>query len=136
MKKFLAIFAALILMISTACAAPDLTDLTFDQLIALQHYITSEIMSRPEWREITVPAGQWRIGVDIPEGTYCITAGEHSLNLTVWGYEYGDFSTNEGLIHNVVLSNGDSIGKMLLQSGWLFCVNKPVVFTPAITLGF
>lgn len=31
-------------------------------------------MSRPEWKAVEVPAGEWIIGQDIPEGYYSITA--------------------------------------------------------------
>ena len=135
MKRAFIIALAIVLVTSVAYAAPDLTELTYDQLIALQHYITHEIMRRPEWKEISVPKGHWVIGVDIPEGYYCITPKTYCY-LRLWGYEYNDYSTNGGLLYHDSIDTGEKLGKIWLQEGWVLDVDNDIIMSPPVVLGF
>jgi hypothetical protein len=50
----------------------DLGSMSFDQLVDLRDQITREISTRPEWKDVYVPAGFYEIGVDIPAGRWTL----------------------------------------------------------------
>lgn len=76
MKKFFAMLLACLLIASCACADEiDLSSLSFDELRELQTEISKELIKRPEWKEVNVPAGFYKIGEDIPAGDWCIKCG-------------------------------------------------------------
>ena len=61
MKRLIALIIAVVCMIPAAAlaAGTDLASLSFDELLALRAALESEIVSRPEWKEVNVPAGTW-----------------------------------------------------------------------------
>ena len=62
MKKIFSLIVALlfILLFSvTAAADTNLSEMSYDDLLTLQKELVNEIMSRPEWKEVEVPAGQY-----------------------------------------------------------------------------
>ena len=132
MKKLICLVLALLCVVSVAQAAPpDLSIYTYDQLIALQHFITHEIMNRPEWKEVTVPAGQWIVGVDIPEGEYSINPTGDGAYLRIKD-ERGSLVTSGG-----IRDKDDAIGKIYLKEGASVEIEDgSLVFAPAIVLGF
>lgn len=135
MKKLICILL-LVCMTSFASAdSIDLSGMSFDELFALRETITAEIMTRPEWKEVKVPAGTWIIGKDIPAGCYCIKAETGKVNVSVWRKEPQDYSNN-GLVYNELISPESAYGRMELKEGWIFEIGKPVIFTPPISLGF
>ena len=72
MKRVLLV--ALVLMLALpAFADVDLSGLTFEELVTLRAKVQSEMMTHDEWQEVTVPAGVYKIGVDIPAGHWHIT---------------------------------------------------------------
>ena len=74
--------ALLALGASSALAASiDLSALSFDELKELSEQITKEITSRAEWKEVTVPAGVYVVGVDIPAGYWTITATKKQTSM-------------------------------------------------------
>ena len=132
MKKLISVLL-LILMISSVAAAdaPDLSEFTYDQLVALQQYVTMEIMKRPEWKEVTVPSGQWVVGVDIPAGSYCIKAVGGGGYLRIYDNR-GSLGTSGG-----IRDEEDTIGKIYLNDNYVVEIEDgSLVFTPAISLGF
>ena len=134
MKRLSGILIALVLLFTFAIAE-DLSSMSFDDLIALQKKIAAEIMTRPEWKKVEVPVGVWRIGEDIPAGTYCIISNESSTLVQVWRNAINDYS-DHGLIYNEVISSSSPYGKMILEDGWIFTANDPVIFSPPMSLGF
>lgn len=54
----------------------DLSSFTFDELILLRQQIAQELTARPEWKEVTVPQGVWKVGEDIPAGHWTISASD------------------------------------------------------------
>ena len=78
MKKILSAVLVLMLLIPTAMAEVDLSALSFDELVALRQQVNKEITTRPEWKEVTVPAGLWKVGEDIPAGKWTISAAPGS----------------------------------------------------------
>lgn len=133
MKKLL-ITLLLVCMIIPMAAADDLSSLTYDQLIALRDQINAEIVSRPEWKEVEVPLGQWKVGTDIPAGTYRIYAPKQAL-INVWKKAPKDYS-NDGMLINQIIPAGTEFGRLVLEEGWIFTTTKPVIFSPPASLGF
>ena len=73
MKKALIVFLLIALCIPCACAEEiNLDALSFQQLAALRDRIQLVMMQRDEWQEVTVPQGVYKVGEDIPAGTWMI----------------------------------------------------------------
>jgi len=74
MKRFTALFLAAVLLLAFPAAADelDLSGLSFDQLVALRDQLNLAIWNSKEWKEVTVPAGVWTIGEDIPAGYWTV----------------------------------------------------------------
>ena len=77
MKKLFALLLALALMVSAAALADvDLSGMTFDELVALKDQINLAIWNSQEWQEVTVPQGLWKVGEDIPAGTWAVKCAD------------------------------------------------------------
>lgn len=133
MKRFL-ITLLVVCMIIPVAAAEDLSSLSYDQLVELRDQISAEIVSRPEWKEVEVPLGQWVVGKDIPAGTYRIYAPKQAL-INVWKVAPEDYS-NGGLLVNQIIRAESEFGRLVLEEGWVFTTTKTVIFTPPASLGF
>lgn len=139
MKKIIAVLLILWLLIPSALGEGiDLSKLSYDELTALRRSIEAEIMSRPEWKEITVPAGEWEVGVDIPAGSYSIEmATNKSGNLLVWGKAKNDYKSNGGLLVNIsIVPDNRVIGKINLKGGTILDITCAVIIRPVKGLGF
>ena len=137
MKKLVSFALVLVMLLSfsVAFAEVNLSELSYDELLILQKNLIKEIMSRPEWKEVSVPIGQWKVGVDIPAGTYSIKTNERSCLVCVWRNAVDDYS-NGGLYYNEVISGDKPCGKIQLLDGMTITVNNPVIITPPTSLGF
>ena len=140
MKKLLAVALVLCLLAPFAVAEEmDLSELSFAELTALLHRIQAEMITRSEWKGVEVPIGCWRIGTDIPAGSYSIEIKDAKRigNVAIWGYAAQDYTTNGGLIHNKLIGQKQgNIGRIELLEGWLLEVNYPVILKPAQGLDF
>ena len=139
MKKVAALFLAMvILMASAVCYAEvDLKSMTFDDLIALRDQLNAEILSRPEWKEVKVPAGEWVVGKDIPAGSYSIVIPKGgSVVIHLWGAAIGDYKTNGGMRISDYLKEGQDIGKIELYEGNVLELGSPIILAPPVSLGF
>ena len=123
------------MLFSFALAETDFSAMSYDELISNYHELVAEIMSRPEWKEVPVPAGVWKIGEDIPEGTYAIKTSENVCVVEVWRRALDDY-TNKGLYYYETLSSNKPCGKIELPAGMLIKLGNNAVFTPPMTLGF
>lgn len=63
----------------------DLSSFTFDELILMRQQIAQELTTRPEWKEVTVPIGIWKVGEDIPVGHWVITADSKKYSCVTIG---------------------------------------------------
>lgn len=134
MKRIVCLLLAFVFLNSFAIADNvDLSGMSYNDLITLQKNLVKEIMSRPEWKEVKVPAGTWKVGEDIPAGTYGVSTKSVLVTMTVYKSESKDFMDMEGM-H--VLSADESIGKLVLKDGWVVEITSEVVFTPPVSLGF
>lgn len=138
MKKTLAFaLVCLVLLPCVALADVDLSEMNFTQLINLEKQLQREIMSRPEWKEVTVPQGFWTVGVDIPAGTYTITKVNMLASIRVWGKAVQDYRSDGGMILNTLLEDDNpAVGKIALKNGNILELSDPVIITPYKGLGF
>ena len=77
MKKTVAIilsFCFIAFPILGYAGSIDLSGMSLSELIDLSKQITMAMWKTEEWQEVTVPAGLYQIGVEIPAGKWTITA--------------------------------------------------------------
>jgi len=72
MKKLITIILILAMILPAAALAdiPDISNLTVDELIELNHQIRMKFFSEKLINGVRIPAGVYTVGVDIPEGIY------------------------------------------------------------------
>lgn len=91
MKRIVAILMVILLIAPSAMAAPqvtaansiDLSNLTYEELVALKDRINLAMWQLDEWQEVTVPQGVWKVGEDIPAGHWTIKTDAAMANITI-----------------------------------------------------
>ena len=139
MKKLLLSIVIFSLLFSCAGAeSVDLSALSFADLLSLRSALDAEILSRPEWKEVTVPPGEYTVGIDIPAGVYSIEhAGKRSGNFCVWGAAVDDYKANGGLLINTTISKDNPfLARLVLKDGNVLETNTTILMTPYQGLGF
>ena len=81
MKKLLLSLLVLLLIPSLVFADIDFSSLSLSDLYILRESVCAEILSRSQWESVTVPAGFYIVGEDIPAGHWTIrfSPGEYCL---------------------------------------------------------
>ena len=143
MKRITAMLLALLLVLPAAAAEiPDISGLTFDELVALRNQIDLAIWNSKEWQEVTVPAGVWVVGEDIPAGHWTIRAIPGSYTSVVYCDKLDEFGTNPDVGWrgwNGTLSGHEPVGiyadertriDLDMVEGMYFINRTPVIFTP------
>lgn len=144
MKRFLCLlFVLCFLPVLSFADIPDISDLSYDELVALRESINLAIWNSQEWQEVTVPPGLWKIGEDIPAGHWTIRLGVNHGYAYVWYFEEPDEfgkpfaqmtkhasraiatedwnAFNEEYIHEIDFD---------MKDGWYFYCENTTVFTP------
>lgn len=101
MKRFFSILFALVISVTTFAQAEtfDLSGMTYDELIALKDQINLAIWNSQEWQEVTVPQGVWKVGEDIPAGTWtvrCADIGRNSYMMKECDFSWGEYLSESG----------------------------------------
>lgn len=144
MKKLFFLFLATLLLFSSASADPiDLSGLSFDELVALRDQINLAIWNCQEWQEVTVPAGIWQVGKDIPAGHWSIrVAAENDYFYISCFDKLNEIEkrpdSGARLVQEDIATPGHSaFGKktpestdLILEEGWFFKCGGDVIFTP------
>lgn len=74
MKRFICLLLSLVLFPLVSLAdLPDISGLSYDELVQLKDRINLAMWNSEEWQEVTVPIGVWTVGVDIPVGHWSIS---------------------------------------------------------------
>ena len=86
MKKLILLLLVLALL-PVGCFAdlPDISGLSFDELIQLNRQVRQALWASDEWKEVKVPAGVYKIGEDIPSGQWSIQAPSGSYVYIAYG---------------------------------------------------
>lgn len=83
-----------------------------------------------EQKEVTVPAGKYTIGSDVPAGTYTLNTTGYISMVTIW-------NASGGLVTMHTLSEQAPVGKIELKDGQVIEINgSAVVFKTYSGLGF
>ena len=144
MKKLFLLLLALSLLITAAAAdAPDLSGMSFDELVALRDQLNLAIWNSQEWQEVTVPEGIWIVGQDIPAGHWSVrVAAEHDYFYISYFDILNEIEKRPGkgarLVQQDIASPGYSaFGEttpestdVILEEGWYFKCGGAVIFTP------
>lgn len=85
MKKLFCLLLTLVLIPIVAFAdLPDISGLSFDELIELKQKINLALWSADEWQDVVVPVGAWKIGEDIPAGKWTITVASDDPDASIF----------------------------------------------------
>lgn len=152
MKKLLVLcLCSLLLAMPLAHAEIDLSGLSFDELLALKEQINLALWASEEWQEVTVPAGVYEIGVDIPAGHWTIRPVDGHTAYITWGPKLEEGGTEVDIwtrySSEQITSPTDSYAKYnnvesaswkLTDGTFIVIENSSVVFTPyaGANLGF
>ena len=88
MKKFfcfLLTLAMLLIVMSSFADDIDLSNMSIEELATLRDRCQAEIMKSDKWQEVTVPAGVYQIGKEIPAGYWTIRPVEGDTAELTWG---------------------------------------------------
>ena len=138
MKRIISIIAIIALLITlfTPIALSDSIDLSsmsWDELVALSAKINAELMSRPEFKEVTVPRGAYKVGEDIPAGKWTIYSCT-GTGYIYWGKELDEYGINiasgKQIDHFRYWSEKDSITWNLAEGTYIIVDSSPVRFIP------
>lgn len=104
MKKLLLVLLAVLLIVPATAETIDLSGMSYAELQALQAQVNAALWKHQEMEQVKVPAGVYKIGVDIPAGKWEIHANPEAWMLKV---RYGTKlnSTGTGLL----ISGSDSV---------------------------
>lgn len=145
MKKLIILLMILIMLPVIALAdPPDLSGMSFDELVQLKDQINLAMWNSQEWQQVTVPAGVWIVGEDIPAGMWEINAiGEDYLYCVYFDQlsEFGDgpadgYACRVDMISTLKNKDGtwsDNMAHVLyldMKDGMYFQCSHSVVFSP------
>lgn len=142
MKKLISLILCLLLVAvpGVSSAELDLSSMSLQELIDLRQQITMAMWKTEEWQEVTVPAGIYKIGEDIPAGRWTISSDEFAYitlgsKLDVYGtsIEYSD-----NIVDGYLDGDGESVTWNFTEGTYLWIECASVVFTPyaGANLGF
>ncbi len=147
MKKVITIILVLVLALPVTAWAdlPDISGLTYDELLQLKDKINLAMWNSQEWQEVTVPIGVWVVGEDIPVNHWSIKLSPDASakwakiiycdRLDKSGLDAGNqFECDIYAYLNVASPDNDrypqSIDIDLKPGTYLIIGNASVVFTP------
>ena len=144
MKKFFLLLLAISLLITAAVAdAPDLSGMSFDELVALRDQLNLSIWNSREWQEVTIPAGVWQVGVDIPAGYWTVSVADfmqyetiryfEKLDTVGLGPDYSGYLFMQSIVSQDIAEYGGGLPSSVsidMKEGWFFTCSGSVTFTP------
>ena len=151
MKKFL-IFLLILAMVPIIALAdlPDISGLTYDELVELKNQIDSAIWASDGWQSVTVPTGLYKIGKDIPAGKWHISlrpdADTATLQISIGKTLQSNMNSvdiydplNESFctfLYPEAIGGPSSIDLTLVDGLYIEIYASDAVFTPCSGLGF
>ena len=131
---------------------PDISGLSYQDLVLLREKINLFIWNSQEWQEVTVPAGTYQIGVDIPAGHWTLRVAADHDSFNVFYFDVLDeFGKSVGygsklLSNQIATADFSPFGAIPIteididmHDGWYLYLGGATVFTPYIgkpDLGF
>lgn len=141
MRKVIILIVCVLFLGSAYASDIDLSNMSYDELVALKDRINLAMWNSQEWQEVSVPVGIWEIGKDIPVNHWLISPVEGDWG-QVFYCEKVDFDIkkpdHDGKSHTIVIADKlSSFGNQTvneidydMKAGWFFINEVPVVFTP------
>ena len=142
-KKVAAAIALAAMLAAPARAEIDLSGMSLAELIELQQRVTMAMWGTEEWQEVTVPAGAYEIGKDIPAGYWTIRPVDGETAEVQWGSALDISGTDIGFraryAYEQITSptdiyakynNIDSVSWDLTDGTFIVIQSSAVVFTP------
>ena len=143
MKKLIALLLALLLPAAALADMPDITGLSYDELVQLKDQINIAMWNSQEWQEVNVPEGVWLVGEDIPAGHWTIRAAHEMGYLYVSVFDKLD-EFGKGPAHGAFYWDQDIRGEKIdnkflmcptetdveLTDGLYINVSGDTIFTP------
>ena len=150
MKKFICVLLCALIIAAPATAATttlgsiSLEDLSFQDLLTLDYWLSMELAKRPEWKNVTVPPGVYKIGVDIPAGYWDISRTDESIfNTYIYYGERVDATMTKidydcGFKYCALTSDQQKFSILMQDDYYIVIENTSVIFTPHVqpSLGF
>ena len=98
MKKLITVVLILALLLLSASLAdlPDVSGLSYDELLALRDLVNDAILASPENDKIELVPGVWAVGVDFPAGTWLVSPLDNQIMHLWYGDKLNDSGTNAG----------------------------------------
>ena len=118
MKKLITLLLIAVLLLPAAALAdlPDISGLTHNELIELNHRIQMRLFSEKLMNGVNIPVGRYTVGEDIPAGSYRVAiSAENGLIVIYSPDEKTVCSYALGLVYDVY-----EIGKITLEEGQIF----------------
>lgn len=129
----------------------DLSTMSFDELLVLKEQVNLALWASDKWQEVTVPAGVYEIGRDIPAGHWTITPVDGETARVYWGSSLDESKTDIPLLslytYEQITSPEDTYAKYnniesvswdLTGGSFVVIKDSAVVFSPfaGLDLGF
>ena len=136
MKKVFTFIICLLMIVGTAMAEiPDISNLTNEELVALHVAIIEKLVDNGYLKEVTVPAGLYTVGTDIPAGSYLVkNTDKGSWPDDVNIYTDGKVSSFGYDVH-FSLAEGET-AKVELKDGYVIQLETTCIFSRFTGLGF
>ena len=146
--SLLVLISVMFLPLSSKAEQVDLSSFDWDELITLNSRIQNELFSRPEFKEVIVPRGIYKVGLDIPAGKWTISGvldDDHHVIGIEWGKkldEYGtDIPSSQQIAYKVFhywYPENNSVTWELVENTFIYVMDGSVKFTPyvPVVLGF
>ena len=106
----------------------DISTLSYQELVELQTKIQYAIWNSQEWQEVTVPAGLYQVGVEIPAGNWTITALPKGYGLVTIGTKLRE----NGLS---IASTGSQSNFLYGKENWVYNESKMTSWSVTLTDG-
>lgn len=138
MKKIACLVLALLLAFGIVATAEstlniDLSGLSFAELVQLRKEIDILIFGSEEYKEVSVPAGDYVIGEDIPAGVYSLDCKSMAM-FEVYSNASKDFMS---MVACHTVGGGETVGKIELIDGQTVSITVgSVIFKTYTGLGF
>ena len=144
MKRFICfLFVMLLFPVVSLADLPDLSGLSYDELVQLRDQINLAMWNSEEWQEVTVPPGLWKIGEDIPVGHWTIRLGVNHGYDTVWYFEQPDefgrpfAALTKHVYQSIATKDWNAFDKEYIyetdfdmKDGWYFYCGTTTIFSP------
>lgn len=146
MRRLFITIVTLFVLISSfafqsALADVDLSGMSFDELVALRNQIDQAIWASDGWQEVTVPAGVYHIGEDIPAGKWTIRPADSQTAEVYYGVGLKNGGASIDDVYDVVqITSPDdayaeyndvaSVSWTLEDGSYIKVESSSVVFTP------